>query len=187
MRVISGTARGRRLWVPRGGAIRPATDRLKESLFNILVTVEEETVLDLYAGTGSLAIEALSRGAAHAVLVEKTPEGIGAIECNLRSCGFQDRATVVRGGVVQALGGGRVLAHAPYHLVFCDPPYSVGNDELGAVAERLAEPGTLASGARLAYERRTGDEAPPLPDGWAWLMQRSYGQTTLHIAEPEPD
>lgn len=185
MRVISGSARGRRLWAPRGHEIRPATDRLKESLFNILFSVDEETVLDLYAGTGSLAIEALSRGAAHAVLVERTPVAMEAIRRNLEACGLTDRATVIEADVRTGLRREPCRRRAPFHLVFCDPPYSVGEEELAQVAALLAEDGLLDPSARLAFERQTGQAAPPLPPGWTWTRTRAFGQTTLHVAEAE--
>lgn len=183
MRVISGVARGRKLYVPPGNEIRPATDRLKEALFNILLTVEDERVLDLYAGTGSLAIEALSRGACHATLVESHARGIAAIERNLAICGFEDRATVLRRDAVHGAGSLECQQHGPYDLVLIDPPYIVGSDELAGLAGALARPNLLALGARIAFERRTGDPPPPLPPGFDWVRQRRYGQTTLHLAE----
>lgn len=150
----------------------------------MLFTVDEESVLDLYAGTGSLAIEALSRGAAHAVLVEKTPAGTEAIRRNLETCGFADRATVIEADVLTALRREACRQQAPFHLVFCDPPYAVPDDDLARIADRLVEDRLLDPSAHLAYERRTDQAAPPLPQGWAWARTRAFGQTTLHLAAP---
>jgi 16S rRNA (guanine966-N2)-methyltransferase len=187
VRVISGTERGRRLVGPKGLETRPATDRLKEALFNMLFDVQDEAVLDLYAGTGGLAIEALSRGAAHAVLIESSPAAVVAIERNIGACGFEDRATVIRADVTGGMRRAACRERAPFQVVFCDPPYEVGNAELKGVADDLAALGLIDASSRLAFERRTGDEAPPLPGGWRWVRERAYGQTTLHLAETGED
>lgn len=180
MRVTTGSAKGRRLVAPPGGAVRPATDRLKQALFNALFDVTDERVLDLYAGSGGLGIEALSRGAAHATFVDSSPAAVDAVRRNLDVCGFTDRADVRRGDVVAAVS--RVPVR-PWDLVFVDPPYDVDSDALGVLMQALGRPGVCSGTARMALERRTGDPAPPLPDGFTFVRTKAYGQTTLFVAE----
>lgn len=172
MRVIAGEAKGRTLVVAKGGGTRSATDRIRETLFAILAgRVEEARVLDLFAGAGTLGIEALSRGATHVTFVERAPEAIAAIRRNLAATGFEDRAEVVRSDVVGFLGG---LA-APYDIVFCDPPFAdvallgrvLAHERLrDAVADGLLvarvlrkHPPALPDGLRIAREHRVGEES----------------------------
>lgn len=124
MRVIAGTARGARLVAPRGYDVRPTLDRVREALFNILYPrIEGARFLDLYAGTGANAIEALSRGAEHATLVENDPRSIRAIQQNLKTTGFSDRADLRRLDLPDGL---RVLwsEQRRYDIVFADPPFA---------------------------------------------------------------
>lgn len=189
MRVISGTAKGRRLVAPKRASLRPATDRLKEALFNILFEVDGDRVLDLFAGTGSLAIEALSRGAAYGTLVEEDPVAVEAIRRNLEVCGFGSRADVAAMDVNTFLAGDAL--DGPRHgdtwnLVFCDPPYAIDLKYLETLASGLAcldDAGILGPDACVVFERRTGDALPPLPDGFELRLQRAYGQTSLYVAE----
>lgn len=187
MRVISGTARGHKLVAPQGERVRPATDRLKEALFNILFDVTGDSVLDLFAGSGSLAIEALSRGAQHATLVDDYAPAVEAIDRNLAACKFEGAADTVRSEVVEFLNGrARALAAARWNLIFIDPPYELGADALGAIASALGEldsDGRLGADTRIAFERRAGDPEPPLPPGFAFRLHRAYGQTILYLAE----
>src|SRR5688572_24323189 len=126
LRVIAGSAGGRRLVAPPGTTARPTTDRVKESLFGALGDdlLVGAAVLDLYAGSGALAIEALSRGAAGAVLVEQDRAAGAAIEQNLGATNFADRARLVRSDVERVLDG-PVPSEAPFRLVFLDPPYDM--------------------------------------------------------------
>ncbi len=121
MRVIAGQLRGRTLKAPTGDRTRPTADRVREGLFSMLGTVEALNVLDLYAGTGALGIEALSRGAARAVFVESAAEALTCLVANLTSLQLTQRASVVRRPVerVQA----ELAALGPFDLVFCDPPW----------------------------------------------------------------
>ncbi|MGM9521724.1 MAG: 16S rRNA (guanine(966)-N(2))-methyltransferase RsmD [Oscillospiraceae bacterium] len=122
MRVITGTARGRRLKEPSNYDIRPTTDKVKESMFNIVqFSVEGAHVLDLFAGTGQLGIEALSRGAEHAVFVDKSPEAIKIVRENLETTGLADRARVVRTDSLMFLRSGE-----KFDLIFLDPPFAAG-------------------------------------------------------------
>ena len=123
MRVITGSARGRRLRELEGLETRPTTDRVKESMFNILqFDIEGSRVLDLFAGTGQLGIEALSRGAAAAVFVEQRRDAVALIRENLKLTGLTDRARVVSGDALSYLAG----AGERFDLVFLDPPYAAG-------------------------------------------------------------
>lgn len=124
MRVIAGVHRGRRLFGPRGNAIRPTSDRVKEALFSILGTrVTMARVLDLFAGTGSIGIEALSRGATHVTFVESDGAALRLVQANLERCGFQQQATVY-GFPVQNFFRRETDRLIPYDIVFCDPPYA---------------------------------------------------------------
>ena len=123
MRVITGSARGRRLKELEGMETRPTTDRVKEGLFNVLqFDIEGRKVLDLFAGTGQLGIECLSRGAASAVFVDRRPDAAALTRENLKLCGLTDRSRVVAGDSMEFLKAAR----EKYDLIFLDPPYEAG-------------------------------------------------------------
>lgn len=189
--MITGSAKGRRLFCPPDPGIRPATDRLKTALFNILYDLDDLVVLDLFAGCGSIGIEALSRGAAHATFVDAYGPAVEAIRTNLAACHLEARATVIeadaadwaeRAGPERA-SSGRTAVRTPVDLVFVDPPYDLPVASLERIASALSTPGFLSPYARLVFERRTGDAPPPLPQGCEMVLQRGYGQTTLFVAE----
>jgi 16S rRNA (guanine966-N2)-methyltransferase len=122
VRVIAGSAKGRSLDAPRGGATRPATDRIRETLFAILEPVlADARVLDLFAGAGTMGIEALSRGAAHATFVERSAEALKALRKNINATEFEGRADVIAANV---LGFLEQRVAGPYDVVFCDPPFA---------------------------------------------------------------
>lgn len=122
MRVISGNARGRKLREPDGQAIRPTTDMVKESVFNIIqFDIEGRRVLDLFAGTGQLGIEALSRGAASAVFVDESTEAVRLVRENLKNMGVEDKSVVTKGDAIAFLKRGD-----QYDIIFLDPPYETG-------------------------------------------------------------
>jgi 16S rRNA (guanine966-N2)-methyltransferase len=178
MRVIAGALGGRKLVAPRGRGTRPTSDRVREALFSALGGVEGERVLDLYAGSGALAIEALSRGAEHATCVERAPSALSALRRNLAELSLEQRCRVVAKPLARALPA--LLAHGPYDLLLADPPYEMVADgslarELGAL---LASEGLLGSGARLVVEHAARDPAPELV---RTELQRSrrYGDTCL--------
>ena len=170
MRVVAGELRGRRLATPpKGAGVRPTADRVREALFSILGDVSGARVLDLFAGTGALAIEALSRGAAEATLVD-TDTGI--VARNVAELGLEPRARVVRG---DARGFMR-RERGTFDLVFCDPPYRLA-DRLGLELDRSLPP-LLARDARVITEsasRAPIELALPLAD------ERRYGDTTVRI------
>lgn len=183
-RVIAGEAGGRRLAVPGGGRLRPTADRVKESVFSALGgRLRGARVLDLYAGTGALAIEALSRGAATAVLVERDRQALAAIATNLEGTGTAGRAEIRRGDVAAVLGrvahGG---APGPFDLVFADPPYEMDDGTLAGVLGRLMAGGWLASGAVVVVERPAGATPPP---GWVSTWERCYGDTLVWFLQTE--
>jgi 16S rRNA (guanine966-N2)-methyltransferase len=177
MRVIAGTARGLRLDAPRDRSTRPITDRVKETLFGILgERVVDARVLDLYAGSGAIGIEALSRGAAHATFVERSREAVAIIRENLSRTHLDGMADVRATEVARFLSGPD--AGAPYTLAVLDPPY----EERGILAplERLAP--LLASGATVVVKHfwRT---AVPVPDGLRPWRERRFGETALTFLE----
>jgi 16S rRNA (guanine966-N2)-methyltransferase len=181
LRVIAGSAGGRRLVAPKGRA-RPTTDRLKEALFASLgpQRTDGATVLDLYAGSGALAIEALSRGAGRAVLVDRDHAAEVAILANLDTLGFADAARFQR-SAVQAFVAGPV-PEAPFDLVFLDPPYDMPTAEVTAVLAGLAAGALVAPGTTVVVERPKAGEPPALPDGWRIEKERAYGDTLLLVA-----
>jgi 16S rRNA (guanine966-N2)-methyltransferase len=172
MRVIGGEARGRRLVAPPGREVRPTSDRVREALFSILADrLAGAVVLDLYAGSGALAIEALSRGAARAVLVERGRDALAALRRNLERTRLGDRAEVISSDVI------RVLDAPPSHrydLVILDPPY--GERAIVAPLERL-EP-HLASEAVVVVKHFWRPEIPAVA-GLSQVRQRRFGETGL--------
>ncbi|MDQ6779359.1 MAG: 16S rRNA (guanine(966)-N(2))-methyltransferase RsmD [Actinomycetota bacterium] len=176
MRVIAGSYGGRGLAAPRGRATRPTSDRVREAVFSILGDLSELSVLDLYAGSGALAIEALSRGAASATLVDSAPAAIAAIRRNLADLGLD--AHVRR---VDARTFLRVASRSArqYDLVFLDPPYR-HTSELGAELSSLLAP-MLAPGARVVAE---SDRRAPLRLELPLLDDRRYGDTLILIHGP---
>ena len=153
MRVIAGTWRGRRLAAPPGGSTRPTADRVRESLFSMLASrlggFDDLSVADLYAGSGALGIEALSRGAARCQFVESDRKAIDALNANLAALSAATRATVTNCRVES------FAATQPFELIFADPPYTPGSGTV--VAQLVSEGGLLAPGGWLAVETGRGD------------------------------
>lgn len=186
MRIIAGSARGVRLAeVPTG--VRPTGDRVRESAFNALGQFfDGGEVLDLYAGTGALGIEALSRGCERAVFVERDRRAISTIRENLRRAGLEDRAEVVRGEARRVLES-RVsnVYNSRFRLIFADPPYRIAPDELEGVFECLGP--ALTPGGRAVIE--TGASSSATPSGTAGIQKiqkgasRRYGDTVVTIFE----
>ena len=179
MRVVAGSAKGRRLVVPKGTDIRPTSDRVRESLFSILGSVEGSIVFDLYCGSGALAVEALSRGAGHATLVDRLAPAATAARENLGRAGVADRATVIRARVEEwAARCGETGAD----LVFLDPPYAASLDSQSEVVSRLVERGCLTPGALVVLERSTEGEEPVAVGPLPVVDVRRYGDTRLVFA-----
>ncbi|MDQ1429664.1 MAG: rRNA (guanine966-N2)-methyltransferase [Actinomycetota bacterium] len=181
LRVIAGSAGGRRLVAPKGSA-RPTTDRLKEALFASLGRhrTDDATVLDLYAGSGALAIEALSRGATRAVLVDRDHQAEVAIRANLRAVGFAGAARFQRSTVAAFLAAS--VPEAPFDLVFLDPPYDTPAAEIDATLATLATGGLVAIGGTVVVERPRHGDPLTLPEGWGIEKERAYGDTLLVVA-----
>lgn len=159
--------------------MRPVLDQVKEAIFSILFSVEGAEVLDLFAGTGAMGIEALSRGAASATFVDVDPRATGLITRNLDSCHLHDRATVLTFHVERAI---RQCGHqgTQFDLIFIDPPYekSQVNPALAQVARR----GVLRAGGRIVIEHHP-HEAIQAPEGLALTDQRKYGQTLISFLQ----
>lgn len=178
MRIVGGTFRGRSLAAPRSQAIRPTTDRTREALFNILAhaypdALDGARVLDLFAGTGALGLEALSRGAAGALFIEESAEGRGLIRTNIESMGLQGRAKIFRR---DATSLGDIGTIAPFDLIFADPPYGRQLAER-AVVSALAG-GWLKPDAVVVVEEAAATPFDP-PAGFAAVDRRDYGDTTV--------
>jgi 16S rRNA (guanine966-N2)-methyltransferase len=196
MRVVAGRLGGRTLRAVPGDATRPTSDRVREALFSILAErVRDSAVLDLFAGTGALAIEALSRGARSAVLVEHASRAVAVIRANLEALGLTDVATVRRTKAEAYLRSGagagtsRASADGPFDLVFLDPPYAIPVGTLAGLLARLGQ-GALAPGATVVLETSSRAEPPPWPAPLRAEAKRGYGDTALHLAvveRPEPD
>ena len=174
MRIVAGTARGRRLTAPAGADTRPTSDKVRGSIFNLLGQFfEGGRVLDLYAGTGALALEALSRGCSSATCVEASPQAAEVIRENAAACGFSRSVTVVRRRVADALP---TLSPASFDLAFLDPPYSEGPGAALASLDRVLRPGALVV---AEHDRRS-----PPPDRAGALVvvdRRTYGDTGISI------
>lgn len=173
MRVVAGTHRGRVLHAPRGSETRPTSDRVREALFSILASVEGAQVLDLFAGSGALGIEALSRGAAGAIFVDSAPAAVTAIRRNLDDLGLEGE--VLRMPALRALACTPVLERQ-YDLVFLDPPYRMASSLAPKLSTAL--PPILAQGARVVVE---SDRRTPLDLDLELLRERQYGDTLIRI------
>jgi 16S rRNA (guanine966-N2)-methyltransferase len=180
LRVIAGSAGGRRLFAPRGDTIRPTTGRVKEAVFSALTAREHllgAHVLDLYAGTGALAIESISRNAARAVLVEREPGAIDALRRNLSVTGTAAAASIVTTDVAAFLGA-PPPADAPFDLVFCDPPYDLSGEALDALLAPLARRDWTNEDALVVLERPAGSDEPRIK-GLRIDWERRFGDTLM--------
>jgi len=181
MRIVAGTLRGRELSTPGGDATRPTAARAREALFAILADVSDARVLDLYAGSGALGLEALSRGAEQLVLVESSKAAQRAIRTNLGALGVEARATLLP---IRAEASLRALERlGPFNLVFADPPWADAQAALG-VLEKLASSSLLAPAARLVLEHAA--RTPPTLKADSRLAAtdtRRWGDTAVIIFE----
>ena len=171
MRIIAGSHRGRRIAAPKGLATRPTSDRVRESAFNLIGPVDDADVIDLYAGSGALGLEALSRGAARVTFVESDREACRVINANLDSLGF--RGVVLCQDVARALAQER----GDYDLVLCDPPYDYDLTRVARLFAKLVRPDGL-----LVLESTGREDAPELA-GLAVRTSRRYGSARLTLYE----
>ena len=179
-RIVAGAFGGRRISAPPGERTRPTSDRVREALFSALATMTELTgarFADLYAGSGAVGLEALSRGAAHVLLVEADPRAARVIRENLSALRATPAARLVTGKV------GRVLAtgpgEEPYDVVFADPPYAVPDEEISAMLAALATGGWLADDGIVVVERSSRGAPLRWPAQITAERSRRYGETTL--------
>jgi 16S rRNA (guanine966-N2)-methyltransferase len=182
MRIVGGEFRGRPLATPRSSAIRPTTDRTREAVFNVLAhrfagRLEGVRVLDLFAGTGALGLEALSRGAAFSLFVEESAEGRGLIRENVEAFGLQGRTKIFRRDATRL---GEVGTMLPFDLLLADPPY--GRDFAGEALAAARGGGWLRPGALCVVEEAAG--APfDAGTGFALVDEREYGDTIIRFLE----
>lgn len=176
MRIITGTAKGTKLKTPRGLAVRPTADRVKESIFNILGgRVIDANVLDLFAGTGNLGLESLSRGAGHATFVDQSHSSISLIKQNAIQTKLQDQLSIIKGNVLTVLDKALVGQH--YDLIFCDPPYNKGLVAL--VLSKVDQLALLESGGIVIAEH---SEHESVGSQWQNLQLRRvehFGETCI--------
>ncbi|MDX3237038.1 16S rRNA (guanine(966)-N(2))-methyltransferase RsmD [Streptomyces sp. ME03-5709C] len=179
-RVIAGAAGGRRLAVPPGNGTRPTSDRAKEGLFStwesLRGVLHGARVMDLYGGSGAVGLEALSRGAAHVLLVESDPRAARVIRENVRVLGLP--GAEVRAGKAEKVITGEPPAD-PYDLVFLDPPYAVEDDELREILLTLRTRGWLDADAVATVERSTRGGEFHWPEGYEGIRARRYGEGTF--------
>lgn len=182
MRIVGGDFRGRPLAAPRTSSIRPTTDRTREAVFNVLAhrfadRLVGARVLDLFAGTGALGLEALSRGAAYCVFIEESSEGRGLIRTNVETFGLTGRTKVFRR---DATSLGEAGTMAPFGLVFADPPYGKGLGEAALASARAG--GWLAPGALCVVEEAASAAFAP-GEGFEIVDERAYGDTIIRFVQ----
>lgn len=180
MRVITGTARGRKLGQLQGMDTRPTTDQVKESIFNIIqFDIEGRRVLDLFGGTGQLGIEALSRGAASCTFVDQRKDAVSLIRSNLKLCQLSDRARVVQGEALSFLS----TVREQYHLVFLDPPYQT--DLLENAIKKIAEIDMLTENGIIICESPADKVLPELPHPYYKGREYRYGKIKITVYRKE--
>lgn len=177
MRIVAGSAKGTRL-APVPAGTRPVSDRAREGLFSSLgPVVEGARVLDLFAGTGAMGIEALSRGAASALFVDSAPAAIKTIGENLRRTRLQGKADVRRMDVLRALRG----TVGQFDLVLADPPYKLGGSHVDSLLSELATGGVVAAGGVVVLTRDRTAYTPVIPVDWHLTKQLSYGDSLVLV------
>ena len=178
MRVIAGTAKRLQLKTPEGTSTRPTTDRIKETLFNMIDPwIADSAFLDLFAGSGGIGIEALSRGAARAVFVEKNPEAVKIIRQNLNSTGLAERATVLQADVYRAID--LLNGQAPFDYIFMDPPYDRLLEK--GVLGKLRNTGIVDEATVIIAEASLDTDFSYLDGmGYALIKEKKY-KTNQHI------
>jgi 16S rRNA (guanine966-N2)-methyltransferase len=187
-RVIAGAAGGRRLAVPPGTGTRPTSDRAREALFStwhsLRGSLDGARVADLYAGSGAVGLEALSRGAAHVLLVEADPRAARVVRQNIAALGLP--GAELRPGRAEQTAAAPAPAD-PYDVVFLDPPYDLADDALREIMLTLLANGWLAADALVTVERRTRGGEFRWPGGFAGLRSRRYGEATLWYGRAAPE
>ncbi len=182
MRIVAGEFKGRAIAAPRGRSTRPTSDRVREGLFSALTArlgadLGRGSVLDVYAGSGALGLEAISRGALHATFVEKNADAVRVLRANVALLGAKDRVTVIHADV-RALARRGALPGTPFSLLFLDPPYRIGQSEVRALIDGLRETGCLADGAIVVWEHAAADDVS-WPVALEPLFELRYGSTRI--------
>jgi len=182
MRIISGASKGRRLVTPKSQAIRPTSDRVKESIFNLLgEEVEGKAILDLFAGTGNLGIEALSRGAKRALFVEKGRQAVRLIQRNLSQTGMREQSEILPKDVSRAIGILKQRGES-FDLILMDPPYEKGLIQktlLKLQSHRIYHEDSI-----LIIEHDRREPIPEKLEGWTLIRQRGIGDTVISFLSP---
>ena len=177
MRIITGSARGKRLQTPEGLHTRPTSDRVKQSVFNIIqFDIEGRKVLDLFGGSGQLGLEAMSRGAASCVIVDGDRAAQKAIEANIKNCGFDRNCQLIKGDSFTFLERQKKDS---YHLIFLDPPY--GGELLNRAIAEICRIDILAEGGIMVCESASVDVVAPVQAPYRVVKQYRYGHTDLTI------
>jgi 16S rRNA (guanine966-N2)-methyltransferase len=182
MRIVGGTLKGRNIAAPKGEGTRPTSDRVREALMSSIVNrlgadLGGAVTLDLFAGSGALGLEALSRGASRVVLVEKDRAALAVIAANVAALGVEDRVAIVGSNALTS-GLKKIEALGPYALLFCDPPYRLDQAPVARALESLGRSGAVAMGAPLVWEHSAGG-AVPEPAGFAQERTYRYGDTAV--------
>lgn len=183
-RIVAGEFGGRTLHVPPRGT-RPTSDRVREAIFSRLEhygVLADARVLDLYSGSGALGIEAVSRGAVHATLVDAAKSAVEMGRRNAAELGT-DAVVAVHDKAEKFVA---VAPAQPWDVVFCDPPYDVRDETVNLLLARLDETGAVVSDTMLIVERSSRSPAPSWPDGWEPDVSKAYGETTVHYAFAGP-
>lgn len=179
MRITGGEKRGKRLASFKGSRIRPTSDRVRESIFNLLgQQMRGYRVLDLFAGTGALGIEAISRGARDAVFVDHSPEALQLIRKNLSLCGYEGRARLLRRDLSKGLGGD-LLVKDGFELIFADPPY--GKGLLLPLLHGISDLGILSPEGSFVAESPRAESLPESAGKLSLVKARVYGATRVFI------
>jgi len=177
MRISGGEAKGRTLSFPSRSTQRPTTDFLREALFNLLGLPANQSFLDLFAGSGSVGLEALSRKAGKVTFVEKSKVLIGVIRENVSSCGYSERCFIIHADIRSALRG-LYLKKCRFNVIFADPPYNQGF--IGETLKVLKEyPVLQEEGGIIVLQHSIREQLTPLTEGWTVADQRKYGDNLL--------
>jgi 16S rRNA (guanine(966)-N(2))-methyltransferase RsmD len=183
MRIISGTSKGRKLVTPKSQFLRPTSDRVKESIFNILrEEMEGKVVLDLFAGTGNLGIEALSRGAKKAIFVEKGRQALRLIQRNLNQFGLEERSEIIPKDAIRAIGILKQRGEC-FGLILMDPPY-----EKGLIQRTLMKLNSYPiyhKDSILVIEHDRREPLPHIMNGWNLIRERRIGDTVISFLTPQ--
>ena len=187
LRIIGGQWRGRKLTFPDVEGLRPTPDRVRETLFNWLMPfIRGARCLDLFAGSGALGLEALSRGASEVVMVDSHAEAINCLDDHLKLLGAEDRARLVKADAAVFLETSADtflgIQTAPFDIIFLDPPYHAG---LLQPCMRSLQNGWLNTGARIYFEANRHEDMPELPRGWSLYREKTAGQVGYYLAQPD--